>query len=84
MKPFGSACETLGVFVPTNFSIQQTENGYEVSSPDGEFLGAAPTLEESRQFVPDLGHELLYDVHGVRLSDAVRKALLKNGLPAWG
>ena len=84
MKPFGCACETLGVFVPTNFRIKQTENGYEVVLPEGELLGAAPTLEAARQFVPDQGHELLYDVHGVRLSDAVCKALLEQGLSAWG
>ena len=84
MKPFGGACEPLGVFVPTNFSIQQIEGGYEVVSPDGEFLGAATTLEDARQFVPDQGHELLYDVHGVRLSGAVCKAILENGFPAWG
>ena len=55
MKPFGGACETLGVFVPTNFSIMQTENGYEVYSPEDELLGTAPTLEDARQFVPDRG-----------------------------
>lgn len=32
MKPFGGICETLGVLVPTNFSIMQTEHGYEVYS----------------------------------------------------
>lgn len=84
LKPFGCACETLGVFVPTNFSIKQTENGYEVVSPEGDFLGMAHTLEDARQFIPDRGHELLYDVHGVRLSDAVCKALLEQGFPAWG
>ncbi|MGB3450514.1 MAG: hypothetical protein WBA58_08480 [Giesbergeria sp.] len=84
LKPFGCVCETLGVFVPTNFSIKQTENGYEVVSPEGELLGAAPTLEAARQFVPDQGHELLYEVHGVRLFDAVCKALLEQGLSAWG
>ena len=63
MKPFGSACETLGVFVPTNFSIQQTENGYEVFSPEGEFLGAAPALEDAR----DILQNLLASRLGVRL-----------------
>jgi hypothetical protein len=38
----------------------------------------------AKQFVPDQGRELLYDVHGVRLSDAVCKALLEQGFPAWG
>ena len=84
MKPFGGACETLGVFVPTNFRIKQTENGYEVYSPENELLGIAPTLEDAREFVPDEGHELLYDVHGVRLPVSMRKAILDIGFPAWG
>lgn len=84
MKPFGGACETLGVFVPTNFSIKQTESGYEVHSPKHGLLGTAPTLEDAREFVPDKGHELLYDVHGVLLTAAMRKAILGSGFPAWG
>ena len=84
MKPFGGACETLGVFVPTNFSIKQSENGYEVYTPENELLGTAPTLEDARQFVPDRGHELLVEVHGVRLSAEMRRAVLTTGFPAWG
>jgi hypothetical protein len=84
MKPFGVTCETLGVYVPTNFRIKQSENGYDVYSPTNELLGTALTLEDAREFVPDQGHELLFDVHGVRLSAAVRKAILENGFPAWG
>ena len=84
MKPFCGACEPLGVFVPTNFSIKQTENGYEVHSPENELLGTAPTLEDARRFVPDQGHELLYEVHGVRLTAAIRKAICDSGFPAWG
>jgi hypothetical protein len=84
MKPFGGACETLGVFVPTNFSIKQTESGYEVYSPSNDLLGIAPTLENARVFVPDQGHELLFEVHGVRLPVVIRKAILDSGFPAWG
>jgi hypothetical protein len=84
MKPFGATCEMLEVFVPTNFSIKQTESGYEVYSPGNELLGTAPTLEDARQFVPDSGHELLYEVHGVRLSPEMRQAILTAGFPAWG
>ncbi len=84
MKSYGGKCETLGVFVPTNFSIMQTENGYEVYSPERELLGRAPTLEDARAFVPDEGHELLYEVHGVRLPGAVRAAIMSRGFPAWG
>ncbi len=70
--------------MPTNFSIEETERGYEVYSRKDEFLVTAPTLADARQFEPDEGHELLYDVHGVRLSAAVRKAILEAGFPAWG
>ena len=84
IKPFGGACEMLGVYVPTNFRIKQTENGYEVYTAENELLGTAPTLEDAREFVPDKGHELLYEVHGVRLPAAIRKAILDVGFPAWG
>ena len=87
VKPFGILCEELGVFVPENFSIKQSETGYEVRTvgrAPSTLLGTAATLEEARRFVPDGGHELLYDVHGVRLSAAVRQAILTNGFPAWG
>ena len=84
IKPLGGACGMLGVFVPTNFSIKQSENGYDVYSPKNELLGTAPTLADARQFVPDEGHELLYEVHGVRLSDELRRAVLTAGFPAWG
>ena len=84
MKPFGGVCETLGVYVPTNFSIMQTEAGYEVLSPAGELLGNALTLTDARKFVPDQGHELLYEVHGVRLPKSTREAILDSGFPAWG
>ena len=84
MKPFGGACATLGVFVPTNFITKQTENGYEVFSPNRELLGIAPTLEDARAFVPDQGHELLFEVHGLQLPLKMRQAILDSGFPAWG
>ena len=84
MKLWGAATEPLGVFVPTNFEIKQTEYGYEVYSPEDELLGTAATLEEAREFVPDQGHELLYEVHGVKLTVTIRKAILDNGFPVWG
>ena len=84
LKHTGVVCEMLGVFVPVNFGIKQTENGYEVYSPNNELLGAAPSLEDAQQFVPDGAHEKIYDVHGVRLTDMVRKTILDVGFPAWG
>ena len=84
LKPFGIACEMLGVFVPVNFGIKQSENGYEVYSPDDVLLGTAASLEDAQQLVPDGAHEKIFDVHGVRLNDTVSKALLEVGFPAWG
>lgn len=84
IKPFGAACEMLGVYVPTNFRVKQSEDGYNVYTAENKLLGIAPTLEDARQFVPEGAHELLYEVHGVRLPAAVRKAILEVGFPAWG
>lgn len=84
LKTFGGAGEMLGVFVPTNFRIRQSEGGYEVYSAENELLGTAPTLEDARRFVPDGAHELQYEVHGVRLPAELRQAILVAGFPAWG
>ncbi|MBL0252719.1 MAG: hypothetical protein IPQ12_09135 [Polaromonas sp.] len=85
LKPYGASCETLGVYVPANFAITQTEHGYEVfSKEDNELLGTAPSLAAASEFVPDGGHEILYQVHGVKLTSVVRAAILSNGFAAWG
>ncbi len=84
MKPFNICCETLGVFVPTNFGIRKSESGYEVYSPENKILGIAATIEDARQFVPDGAHEYLYEVHGVILSKDIRNRVLETGFPAWG
>ncbi len=84
MKAMGGACETLGVFVPTNFGTQQTESGYEVYTAENELLATMPSLEDAKQFVPDGAHELLYEVHGVRLPPAVPRNILELGFPTWG
>ncbi|NMM07408.1 hypothetical protein [Polaromonas sp.] len=84
IKPYGGLCEMLGVFVPANFSIKHSENGYEVYTPENELLWTAPTLEDARHFVPDGAHEQLYEVHGVRLSAEMRRGVLTAGFPAWG
>ena len=34
--------------------------------------------------VPDGAHERLYAVHGVRLGQAARAAILEQEFPAWG
>ncbi|MDO8775191.1 MAG: hypothetical protein Q7K57_42095 [Burkholderiaceae bacterium] len=84
IKSFGGLCAMLEVFVPTNFSIRQSEDGYEVYTAKNAYLGTAATLEDARHFVPDGAHELLYEVHGVRLPQAIRKAILETGFSAWG
>lgn len=84
VKPFGGACDMLEVYVPTNFRISQSENGYDVYTAENKLLGTGPTLEDARAFLPDGAHERLYEVHGVRLPDAMRRAVLDAGFPAWG
>ncbi len=47
-------------------------------------LGVAASFQEARDLLPDGAHERLYAVHGVRLSQAARAAILQQGFPAWG
>ncbi len=84
VQPLGIQCEMVEVFVPTNFSIKRSERGYEVFDRQGNLLGIEVTLEDARQLMPDAAHEQLYDVHGVRLTEAIRATILKEGFPAWG
>ena len=76
--------ESLEVYVPDNFGIRRTEGGYEVSSIEGRVLGTAASFQEARNLLPDGAHERLYAVHGVRLGQAARAAILQQGFPAWG
>ena len=82
LKPFGG-CEEIDVFVPANFSIKQAEAGYEFYTAENVLLGTALTLEDARQFVPDGANELPYEVHGDRLPERVRKAIVAISFPAW-
>ena len=49
MKPFGRVCESLKVFVPTNFIIRQSENGYEVRTPEFLLMVFRPGAETVRR-----------------------------------
>lgn len=84
LKPFGLACETVEVYVPDNFKIRRVEGGFEVRTAKGKLLGVAPSFQEARALLPDGAHERLYAVHGVRLSEATRAAILEKGFSAWG
>jgi len=84
LKPFGIACETIEVYVPENFKIRRIEGGFEVSNEQDGVLGIAPTFQAARDLMPDGAHEQLYAVHGVRLSKAMRAAILEKGFAAWG
>ena len=84
LKPFGMACETIEVYVPENFKIRRIEGVFEVSSERDGLLGVAPTFQAARDLLPDGAHEQLYGVHGVRLSESNRAAILEMGFAAWG
>jgi hypothetical protein len=84
LKPFGIACETVEVYVPANFKIQPHDGKYKVCDSQGQVLGVAASFEEARALLPDGAHELLHEVHGVRLTSAGRAAILEKGFFAWG
>ena len=84
LKPYGMVCDTVEVYVPENFNIRRVEGGYEVCSMQGMVLGIAASFQAARALLPDGAHERLFDVHGVRLSEASRDAILEKGFAAWG
>ena len=84
LKPFGMACETIEVYVPENFKIRRVEGGFEVSNEQHGLLGVAASFQAARELMPDGAHEQLYSVHGVRLTEANRVAILEKGFAAWG
>ena len=84
LKPWSVACGRMDIYVPMDFNIRQTEDGYEVLSSDNQVLGTSRTFEGAQQLLPDGAHETLHEVHAVRLSKETRQSVLTSGLPAWG
>jgi hypothetical protein len=84
LKPFGLGCDTVQVFVPDTFKIRRIETGYEVRTAQDKLVGVALSFQEARGLLPDGAHERLFDVHGVRLTESSRAAILKKGFAAWG
>jgi len=83
-KPFGLECEMVEIYVPTNFCIRPVDGTYHVSDKDGRELGIYDSFEAAQAMIPDGAHELLYEMHGVRLGKADCAAILEKGFAAWG
>ena len=84
LRPYGKQCERIEVFLPVNFYIEPADIGYKVLDENGALLGTATTWEEAQKLLPDGAHEILKPMHGIRLDEALRGALLRNGFYAWG
>jgi len=84
LRPYGKRCESVEVFQPANFYIEPAEIGYEVFDEERCLLGAAATWSEAQALLPDGAHEVLKAMHGIKLDDALRQAVLAKGFYAWG
>ena len=84
LQPYGRKCESIEVFQPVNFYIEPADVGYEVWDEDRYLLGKAATWEDAQKLIPDGAQEILKPMHGIRLDEALRQELLKNGFCAWG
>lgn len=84
LRPYGKQCETIDIFMPVNFLIEPADIGYEVFNEDGDLLGTATNWTDAQKLLPDGAHESLMPMRGIRLDEALREALLANGLYAWG
>ncbi len=57
--------------------------GYELFDEARCLLGAAATLIDAQALLPDGAHEVLKTMHGIKLDEVLRQAILTNGFYAW-
>jgi hypothetical protein len=84
LRPYGKKCESLEVFQPANFYIEPAEMGYEVFDEERCLVGAAATWSDAQALLPDGAHEVLKTMHGIKLDEVLRQAILTTGFYAWG
>ncbi len=84
LRPYGKECESVEVFQPANFYIEPAEFGYEVWDAERRLLGAAANWSDAQALLPDGAREVLKTMHGIKLDEALRQAILANGFYAWG
>jgi len=84
LRPYGMKCESVDVFQPVNFYIEPAEIGYEVFDEKRCLLGVAATWNDAQALLPDGAHEMLKTMHGIKLDEVLRQAILANGFFAWG
>ena len=84
LKPFGISCRKIEIFLPINFYIEPTDEGYAVLDYDGEVIGRADTWRQAQQLIPCGAHEQLSEMHGLSWDKSARQAILTRGFFAWG
>lgn len=84
MHCYGKRCETIEVLQPANFYIEPAEIGYEVWDEEHKLLGAADNWGDAQKLLPASAREELKAMHGIKLDEALRQAILANGFYAWG
>jgi hypothetical protein len=84
LKSYKRGCDTIEVFLPTNYFIEPSEQGYEVRDKDRKLLGIAETWQKARELIPCGSHEKLIPVHGIKLDAGLKERVLEEGFFAWG
>lgn len=84
LRALGGKCERVEYFRRANFYIEPTDLGYDVLDQRGDLVGSAASWQEAQGLLPDGAHELLTPMHGVALTDELRRAILERGFFAWG
>jgi hypothetical protein len=84
LKPYKKRCGTIETFLPDNFFIKPTEDGYEVRNQEGVLMGEADTWKKARELIPCGAQETLIPAHGISLDAVLKKRILSDGFFAWG
>ncbi len=84
LKPLGAEVTDIAFYRPVNFAIEPTDDGYVVLDADGEVAAECKQWSEVAAAIPCGAVEDALTMPGIRIDAALKSAIAKHGLHAWG
>ncbi|MBL0039522.1 MAG: hypothetical protein IPP28_00395 [Xanthomonadales bacterium] len=84
LKPLGAAVTDIAFYRPMNFAIEPTDDGYVVLDAGGEVAAECKQWSEVAAAIPCGAVEDALTMPGIRIDAALKSAIAKHGLHAWG
>lgn len=84
LKPLGAEVTNIAFYRPVNFAIEPTDDGYVVLDAEGEVAAQCKQWSEVAAAIPCGAVEDALTMPGIRIDAALKSAIAKHGLHAWG